>query len=78
MIIGYLIITVLLGLTAAYKFGRSYEHERQDKFGLYAVLTVLWPIIIPCVIVFLPFWFMAILGENHKQKALAKERKNAT
>lgn len=74
MLIAYLVITFLFGLFAAYKFGRMYEHEKNDVFGMIVILLVLWPIVIPVVLAAMPFYFMARLGEKHKEKALEAEK----
>ena len=74
MILSYLVITFLFGLFAAYKYGRWYQHERDGLLSVMVFNVLFWPIVILIVLVGMPFYYAAQLGEKQKEKALEKER----
>jgi hypothetical protein len=55
-----LLVAYIVGVpVAAYVLGRVDGREM-------APLAILWPILLPLAIVFVPLWFLGRLGERHR------------
>ena len=69
----YIIITVLLGLVAGYKFGKADYHTQNEIAVLLFLCVVFWPIALAGVVVLGPFALAIYLGAKTREKE--KEKK---
>ena len=65
----YIIITILLGLVAGYKFGKADDMWQNEVAAPLFFSVLFWPLILVIVIVLGPFFFAYYLGEKAKDKA---------
>jgi ABC-type dipeptide/oligopeptide/nickel transport system permease component len=74
MLILYIIVAILLGMFAAYRYGQA-PHSVQNEIGAILVFGVIfWPAVLALAVVIAPFAGMGYLGHRAKQKAIEVEK----
>jgi ABC-type glycerol-3-phosphate transport system permease component len=70
----YIIVTILLGMFAAYRFGQA-PSSLQDEIVFILIFGVLfWPAVLAIAIVIAPFAGMGYLGHRAKMKRIEAEK----
>jgi len=70
----YIIVTILLGMFAAYRYGQA-PYSVQNEIGAILVFGVIfWPAVLALVIVVAPFGGAVWLGIRSKEKRIEAEK----
>lgn len=64
----YVIGFILFGMFASYKFGRADESLQHEIASPLVVFVIMWPILLPALVIAVPFFVMYSIGVRVKNK----------